>query len=578
MFDKKVLIFMAAAALGGSVALAQQPAANAPAQTTTQAPPLTYIPDGGQPHYLKAETPEQRQKRLGTTEDPGPNPDPKQHFWRFGQSYHIDKYDLRWASFADVDPGSVRPFAFVNAENEVYQINDKFVWVWAKDPSPQDLQPPPPPPRYSEAQLKYFETMRAEFYDLTPKASDKTIHFEDSSEGLPASGSWRNGLAVADMNGDGCPDIIVPPERQGNGVPAIFLGDCKGHWKFWQGVQWPKRIDYGSVVAADFNKDGHMDLAFAVHQSGVVVMLGDGKGHFTLSNKGIEQDFATRRLVVADVDHDGYPDLVAINEGISFAARPEPHIRVYLNRDKGTSWDAVDLAGPQVPVSGDWLTVADLKGERYPDFIASTIFMNSNATIFLSNGKAQWKPLDASGYLLPYLGYYYANAAGKISSKKRDDALLSYIRYWPSDLDPRSMPDPPLKTIVGIDRVSFAGKEPVRTPVVRWGGTRPILGLAVGDFDGNGTTDIAYTRFDPRELVILLGDGKGGFTRAKVEGIKLPPNTNYDITVADVNGDGKPDLIIMYEANGAGSAFAPRDGSIHVYLNRGVVRAEREAK
>ena len=51
----------------------------------------------------------------------------------------------------------------------------------------------------------------------------------------------------------------------GSGIPAIFLGDGKGHWKYWTEARWPHQIDYGSVVAADFNKDGHMDLAFAVH-------------------------------------------------------------------------------------------------------------------------------------------------------------------------------------------------------------------------------------------------------------------------------------------------------------------------
>src|SRR5439155_2430386 len=125
-------------------------------------------------------------------------------------------------------------------------------------------------------------------------------------------------IAVADMNGDGCPDIVAPPERGlANGIPSIFLGDCKGHWSFWKDVHWPFSLDYGSVVAADFNRDGKMDLAFGVHLTGVVVFLGDGKGNFTESNSGLPKDFPTRRLQVVDVDRDGYPDIVAISEGPS---------------------------------------------------------------------------------------------------------------------------------------------------------------------------------------------------------------------------------------------------------------------
>ena len=101
--------------------------------------------------------------------------------------------------------------------------------------------------------------------------------------------------------------------------------------------------------------------------------------------------------------------------------------------------------------------------------------------------------------------------------------------------------------------------------------------IVAADFDGDGNDDIIYTRYDPREAVILFGDGKGGFTRSTVTGIKLEPNTNYDIKVADVNGDGRPDVILMYES-AASTVLASRDGSIQVFLNRGVASAATEAK
>jgi len=44
-----------------------------------------------------------------------------------------------------------------------------------------------------------------------------------------------------------------------------------------------------------------------------------------------------------------------------------------------------------------------------------------------------------------------------------------------------------------------------------------------------------------------------------------------------VNKDGLPDLIVMYESAGK-SAFAQRDGSIHVFLNRGVAKADTAQK
>ena len=49
--------------------------------------------------------------------------------------------------------------------------------------------------------------------------------------GLPRAGQWRKGVAVADMNGDGHPDIVLPPARKSGGGPAIFLGDGQGSWR-----------------------------------------------------------------------------------------------------------------------------------------------------------------------------------------------------------------------------------------------------------------------------------------------------------------------------------------------------------
>ena len=530
------------------------------------------------PHYLHPETPEQRQARLGTSEDPGPDPDPDKHFWRFGKSYHIEKYEMKHATFTDAEEGYIRPFVLVNIQKEVYQLNDKWVWVWQNDPDPneqtaQQTAEKEGGHRYTDRDIDFFQKIRPEYAELNVPSGNKVIRFEESSQGLPTSGSWRNSMAVADMNGDGFVDLIVPPERAGGTLPVIFLGDGQGHWKVWSDVKWPHRLDYGNVVAADFNRDGKMDLAFGVHLNGVQVFLGDGKGNFTDASEGLPHNFPTRRVAAVDVDGDGYPDVVAISEGPTAVRQNDDpgygRIRAYLNRKKGTSWEGINVSDPERPFGGDWLAVGNFNGDGRPDFFGASIYYNSPYIGYMSSGPRQWKPLsEKDGMLIPYVSYYFANTVGKFSSKKLDDAIISYVRFWPSDLNPRTVPQPPAMIVGGIDRISFAGKEPKRTPIVRWTGDRGVWGVASADFDGDGNTDLIYTRFDPREAVILLGDGKGGFTRAKVEGLTLSPNTNYDVKVADVNGDGRPDVILMYES-GATTSLSVRDGSIHVFLNRG---------
>lgn len=583
MLRKFLMMICAAATAAAGMA---QSAPQTPASTPKTPAATAAVPEGGEPKYIRPETEQQRKERLGTPEDPGTNPDQTKHFWRFGHSFHIERFDRQWASFDNVEPGFVKPFAFVNVVKEIYQQNDKYVWVWMQDITPEEMsamQNVKAPSRFTDKQLDYFKRIRSEFFETTPKQTDVTIRFEESSGGLPSSGSWRNSGTVADMNGDGCPDIVAPPERAGGQYPVIFLGDCKGNWHYWAEAKWPKSVDYGSVVAADFNKDGHMDLAFGVHLTGVYVFLGDGKGNFTDASEGLPTGFPTRRVLVNDVDGDGWPDVVAISEGPTSARQNTAgllpgRIRAFLNKDHGKKWETIQIAGNDVPVAGDWMSIGHFSGAKAPEFVTANIFFNSGDTIFLAGAPKQWKSIATpENNLSPYLSYYGANATGRFSKDKRDDAIVSYVRFWPTDLEEELVPAPPVKEIIGIDRISFSGTEPKRTPIVRWGGNRGVWGLGSGDFNHDGNLDFIYTRYDPREAVLMLGDGNGGFTRAKLDGVTLSPNTNYDIIVADVNKDGLPDLVLMYESMGK-SAFSQRDGSIHVFLNRGVERVDTTQK
>jgi hypothetical protein len=539
--------------------------------------------DGGTPTFTrldgKPETPEQRAARVGAV-DPGSNPDPKTTFYRYGKRYHIEPYDNRWVVFTGGEPGTARPFGFANVYKEIYQKNDKWTWFWFEDrdePTAAETEAAaaaPPANPWPDASIAYFNRARTEFTPLTPPDSGKTISFVDSSDGLPSAGSWRNTLAVADMNGDGFADIIAPPERAGTNTPSIFLGDGKGHWRFWSEVNWPQGLNYGSVMAADFNKDGKMDLAFGVHLDGVHVFLGDGKGNFKDSSEGLPHDYPTRRIAIADVDHDGYPDVVAISEGptvIQQAGSSGDYgkIRAFLNRDKGASWVGLNVPDTSRQFGGDWMSVGNFNGDAYPDFIGASIYYNGPDVLYVSSGAKKWtSAADHEGGIIPLLAYHFANTTGKFSSKKLDDAVISYYRHWPDMLDTKTVAKPPLEDVVGLDRITFTGDKPKRISIMRWGAKRGIFAMGDGDFDGDGNLDIAFARFDPRELVILLGDGKGNFKRATVQGVTLDANAAYDLQVADVNGDGRPDIIIGYES-GANTALGARDGSIHVFLNKG---------
>ncbi len=80
-------------------------------------------------------------------------------------------------------------------------------------------------------------------------------------------------------------------------------------------------------------------------------------------------------------------------------------------------------------------------------------------------------------------------------------------------------------------------------------GVDPVF-VATGDFNGDGFLDLAIANQTDNTVSILLGNGDGTFTPAS---IPAPPvgNTPTSIAVADLNVDGRPDLLVTDKADNA---------------------------
>src|SRR5207244_2353685 len=69
-----------------------------------------------------------------------------------------------------------------------------------------------------------------------------------------------------------------------------------------------------SVAVADFNGDGHLDLAVA-GSGGVRVLLGNGDGSFQTSPVGYIAGSVPWSVAAGDFNEDGFPDLAVANSG-----------------------------------------------------------------------------------------------------------------------------------------------------------------------------------------------------------------------------------------------------------------------
>jgi hypothetical protein len=95
-------------------------------------------------------------------------------------------------------------------------------------------------------------------------------------------------------------------------------------------------------------------------------------------------------------------------------------------------------------------------------------------------------------------------------------------------------------------------------------GTRPIS-VTVGDFNGDGKSDLAVANYNSSNVSVLLGTGTGSFGAATNFTVGTGP---FSVTVGDFNGDGKSDLAVTnYNNNNVSVLLGTGTGSFGTATN-----------
>ena len=338
------------------------------------------------------------------------------------------------------------------------------------------------------------------------------------------AGSEDIGAAFFDADGDGHPDLYVVSGGSEFSAMApalqdrLYLNDGRGNFRKAVGSLPDEDVSGSRVVAADYDGDGDVDLFVGGRvvpwHYGVdprsMLLQNDGHGHFTDVTQRLAPELERVGMVTdavwRDVDGDGRPDLIVVGEWMP--------ITVFHNAGGGK---LVRLKTPGLEKSEGWwnrIVAGDFTGHGRVDFIVGNLGLNTRFHASEAEPVTMYvKDFGGSGVSKQILSVYNHGTSYPIAMR---DELIKALPYLKARF-PR-----------------------------------------YADYAGRTVTDI----FSPTELAgatfkqahtlataLARNNGDGSFTL-----VPLPLEAQlapvYGILAQDVDGDGKPDLLLAGNFDG----------------------------
>jgi large repetitive protein len=387
-----------------------------------------------------------------------------------------------------------------------------------------------------------------------------------------ATGSEPAEILSADLSGNGITDLIV--RNAGDGTLSVYSGD--GHGWFLPPVNLQVGLGAADIEVADLEQDGLLDIVYTNRisgQVGVIENLGGGDfGSPVIYRAGpgpygvignadpspVTSLEGTMSVAIGSFTAGGFPSLVALNPGSntfalltglgdgrfsnpSYFTLPVPALVVRAVNFSGNGLTALAV----LTASGLYIYVPDGHGGFLPPLEYDVGFEPTSLAVanLNGNGNADLLISNPLGDVQVLIG----NGDGTFSPVQSLDQQVRLAVYAPYGTTPAAF--------------IFSDQATDQVIVQTVGGVTTILGDAstgsvspgaveLADLNNDGILDLIVADSGSNNVLVYPGLGNGAFGPALNDGQGFFTGTDpVGITVADLTGDGRLDLIVANEGS-----------------------------